>query len=224
MIDLRAGCYAGVCVAVAMFAGCGGDSGMPPSTVGLTAERAHPSVGYGVLYSFKGGSTDGAQPHSGLIAVKGMLYGTTLFGGSGSCTGDGSGCGVVFAISTSGKETLLYSFQNESGDGQYPDAGLVNVTGTLYGTTYLGGQYADCASGACGTVFSVTTSGKEALLHSFDGKDGGAPLAGLINIKSALYGTTSAGGAYYYCPPLRMRHSFLRHNVWKKSFALQLCR
>ncbi|MGA2759433.1 MAG: hypothetical protein ABSF08_03800, partial [Candidatus Cybelea sp.] len=35
--------------------------------------------------------------------------------------------------------TLFYSFKGGAGDGANPWAGLVNVKGTLYGTTYDGG-------------------------------------------------------------------------------------
>jgi uncharacterized repeat protein (TIGR03803 family) len=66
---------------------------------------------------------------------------------------------------------------------------LVNVKGTLYGTTFYGG------SSGGGTVFAVATAGKESILHSFKGgKDGSNPVAGLIDVKGTLYGTTSTGG------------------------------
>jgi hypothetical protein len=45
------------------------------------------------------------------------------------------------------------------------------------------------------TVFSVTSSGIEAVLHSFsDGSDGKNPESGLIDVNSTLYGTTAYGG------------------------------
>lgn len=53
-------------------------------------------------------------------------------------------------------------------------------------------------SGGCGTVFRVTTSGAETLLHSFGStpEDGQNPyLESLINVNGKLYGTTSSGGA-----------------------------
>ncbi|MGC1335938.1 MAG: choice-of-anchor tandem repeat GloVer-containing protein, partial [Candidatus Cybelea sp.] len=75
-------------------------------------------------------------------------------------------------------------------DGEYPYAGLINVNGTLYGTTYFGGAYDD------GTVFSITASGKVTVLHSFGMTgDGEYPIAGLIDVGATLYGTTPAGGA-----------------------------
>ncbi len=68
---------------------------------------------------------------------------------------------------------VLYSFGGYSGDGIYPDAHLKHVKGTLYGTTYEGGASTACGSSGCGTVFSITTSGTEKVLHSFGkGSDG----------------------------------------------------
>ena len=69
-------------------------------------------------------------------------------------------------------------------DGYYPVAGLININGTLYGTTACGGG----ASYFGGTVFKITPSGKETVLHSVQGGSGGySLLAGLINVKDALY-------------------------------------
>jgi uncharacterized repeat protein (TIGR03803 family) len=145
-----------------------------------------------VVYSFKGGK-DGANPHAGLIAVGGKLYGTTQDGGvtSGYCE---IGCGTVFEVSTSGTESVLYRFNGEPrGDGAYPQAGLIAIGKELYGTTYQGGANEN------GTVFEVSTSGKESVLHTFgtnESSDGLNPYAGLIAIGKELYGTTVAGGAY----------------------------
>jgi uncharacterized repeat protein (TIGR03803 family) len=150
-----------------------------------------------VLHSF-GGSGDGEDPEAGLINVNGTLYGTTQVGGSGSCSSSGpSGCGTVFSITPSGKETVLHSFGTGSGDGEYPIAGLINVNGTLYGTTSSGGAYCSSSGYHCGTVFAITTFGKETVLHSFPtgSGDGEQPRAGLINVKGKLYGTTADGGA-----------------------------
>jgi len=120
------------------------------------------------------------------------LYGTTDEGGTYCESSSAFGCGTVFAITTSGTETVLNSFGTGSGDGSYPDAGLLNVKGTLYGTTSSGGAYA-----YGGTVFKITTSGAETVLHSFEGPagDGSLPFAGLINVNGTLYGTTGYGGS-----------------------------
>jgi uncharacterized repeat protein (TIGR03803 family) len=83
--------------------------------------------------------------------------------------------------------------------GAYPTAGLINVNGTLYGTTEYGGSYGKSDYVGYGTVYSITPAGIEDVLYSFSGKDDGAfPVGGLININGTLYGTTSAGGAHDY--------------------------
>jgi uncharacterized repeat protein (TIGR03803 family) len=143
-----------------------------------------------VLHSFNGYPNDGARPSTGLIDVKGTLYGTTGLGGQGECYYSGQACGTVFSITTAGAEGVLHNFTG-SPDGAFPHAGLVDIKGTLYGTTAAGGKH------GYGAVFSITTSGAEKLLHSFGaGSDGRIPYAGLIDVKGELYGTTVAGGAY----------------------------
>lgn len=114
-----------------------------------------------ILYQFGGYAGDGIVPSSALIqASDGNLYGTTRAGGSGGCSG---GCGTVFKIVLGGNETVLYSFQGGD-DGASPQAALVEATdGALYGTTSAGGQQNQ------GTVFRLTLTGSETVLHSFGG-------------------------------------------------------
>ncbi len=113
---------------------------------------------------------------------------------------DGGGgkydAGTVFTISTSGKENVLYSFSGGS-DGVWPEGTLINVNGTLYGTTYAGGAGKCYINGAhgCGIVYSVGSSGVENVLYRFaGGSDGAYPFGGLTNVNGALYGTTPYGG------------------------------
>ena len=160
-----------------------------------------------VLYSFQGVAIDGATPDAGLIMdSSGNLYGTTTYGGTGNSA---MGYGTVFKLTTgtngSYTESVLYSFQDGTADGQWPQAGLVtDSSGNLYGTTYSGGS-GDCLDAGiligCGTVFKLTpgSSGSytESLLHSFQGgaADGASPEAGLIMDNSGnLFGTTFSGG------------------------------
>jgi uncharacterized repeat protein (TIGR03803 family) len=92
-----------------------------------------------MLYRFTGGS-DGQYPYAGLLReAGGNLYGTTLRGGSGTGYCDPPGCGVVFKLDVTGKETVLYNFQWQE-DGADPLGNLVmDGQGNLYGTTEIGG-------------------------------------------------------------------------------------
>lgn len=136
-----------------------------------------------VLHSFAGGK-DGAAPFGGLTAVGRALYGTTRGGGAYTY-------GTVFKISLTGQEKVIHAFSGGlHKDGGGPNAGLTLVKGRLYGTTYGGG------TASWGTVYAITTAGKERVLHSFTGTpDGGNPqYVNLISVNGALYGTTSVGG------------------------------
>jgi uncharacterized repeat protein (TIGR03803 family) len=140
-----------------------------------------------VLYRFQGGA-DGVYP-LGLINMSGKFYGTTNVGGA-------SNEGSVFEPSQAGKESILYSFKGGT-DGVQPEAGLIAVNGTLYGTTYFGGTNGCNGGFGCGTIYSIGTSGEERVLYQFKGgADGAYPVGDLLNIKGRLYGTTSSGGAY----------------------------
>jgi len=146
-----------------------------------------------VLYSFSGGA-DGANPTSGVVRdASGNFYGTTVNGGSSACTG---GCGVVYTISSTGTESTLYSFLGGT-KGMFPYGGLTySVNGTLYGTTSVSGGSGACDAG-CGTVYSVSTTGTQKIVHDFSGADGQAPDAALLqDSKGNLYGTTFEGGIY----------------------------
>ena len=142
-----------------------------------------------VLHSFTE-SPDGGAPFGGLVRdAAGNLYGTTAQGGSSS------NFGTVFKVSTTGKETVLHSFKGGTKDGEYPEADVLrDAAGNLYGTTSKGG------SSGYGTVFKVSTTGKETVVHSFTGGANGAyPYAGVImDTKGNLYGTTSEIGSSGY--------------------------
>lgn len=94
---------------------------------------------------------------------------------------------------------VLYTFKGGT-DGESPFAPLVrDAAGNLYGTTqYGGGGGKNCQNGAlgCGTVFKLSSTGVETVLHSFSGSgDGASPNAGLVlDSVGNLYGTTSQGG------------------------------
>jgi uncharacterized repeat protein (TIGR03803 family) len=144
-----------------------------------------------VVYSFQGG-TDGNYPVASLIGLDGVLYGTTEAGGS-SANG-----GTVFALSLDGVETVLHAFQGHN-DGSIPRASLTRVKEGLYGTTTAGGGN-KCGGTGCGTLFSVTPTGAETIVYSFQGgTDGNLPLASLLNVEGTLYGATYRGGGSRVC-------------------------
>jgi uncharacterized repeat protein (TIGR03803 family) len=136
-----------------------------------------------VVYSFTGGA-DGGTPYANLAVVDGKLYGAAAEGGA-------SYYGTIFEVDPkTGKEKTLHSF-TDGADGGSPFAGLVNVGGTLYGTTDSGG------SAYYGVLFSVDPkTGVETPLYNFTGgSDGGIPSSSLINVGGTLYGVALLGGA-----------------------------
>ena len=148
-----------------------------------------------VLYNFQGGN-DGSFPYWRLTAGgNGILYGTTLSGGSSGCS-SGS-CGVVFSLdTTNGIETVLHRFGIRPGDGQEPSGALLDGAGNLFGTTYFGGNVNGLCSVGCGVVYVRKTNGAYKVLHSFTGGvDGLGPNGALIqDFAGGLYGAAAGGG------------------------------
>jgi len=151
-----------------------------------------------VLYSFQGspsGGPDGAYPTTGPILEGTTLYGTTSQGGSGGTGGNG----IVWAVSTTtGKETILYSFQGEPNDGSGPEGGLAYYKGSFYGTT-RGGPTQPAETP--GTIFKITKSGKKYIYEIFfyfpSGGEGGmypGCVTPVFDSAGNLYGTTTGGG------------------------------
>lgn len=157
-----------------------------------------------VLYVFQGGSTDGSNPHAGLVQDKsGNLYGTTVFGDSDQGAGSANN-GIVFELTREAggqwTENVLHVFcsQLNCDDGSASYAGLVfDKTGNLYGTTFNAGAF------GCGVVFELTPGKNgtwtEEALYGFEcGEDGAGPQNGVIlDATGNLYGV-AGGGAYGY--------------------------
>jgi uncharacterized repeat protein (TIGR03803 family) len=129
-----------------------------------------------------------------LIHVGSTLYSTTFEGGAHCLAG--AGCGTVFALDPgSGAETVLSSFCSQANctDGDGPSGTLLNVKGTLYGTTEVGGTNNNdmCGNGSsrCGTVFSLNPNTRaETILYSFcslaNCADGAVPNTAVIAVVS----------------------------------------
>ena len=76
-----------------------------------------------------------------LIALHGLLYGTTRNGGD-------TDRGTLFELHASGAEQVIHSFGGKP-DGSDPQAGLVVDGNALFGTTTSGGTPSE------GTVFKL---------------------------------------------------------------------
>jgi len=145
-----------------------------------------------LLYNFTGGS-DGWSPGAVIFDAAGNLYGTTVFGGTGDCGGDG--CGTVYQLTPSGggwTKTVLYNFM-ASNDGQFPTSGLIfDAAGNLYGT-------AEGGNNNHGVLYELSPSNgswTETTLHMFQGSDGSGPEGPLIADHAGnLYGVTGGGGS-----------------------------
>jgi uncharacterized repeat protein (TIGR03803 family) len=138
------------------------------------------------VYNFAGGKTSGQYPWYVTLVqgTNGSLYGTTYSGGSNLA-------GTVFSVTTSGTQTLLYSFKGGTKDGSNPTGGLtLGTDGNFYGTTQQGG------SATQGIVFKITTAGVLTILHNFNAAvDGAFPWGPPILASDGnFYGTTSGGG------------------------------
>jgi uncharacterized repeat protein (TIGR03803 family) len=150
---------------------------------------------YNILYSFNPNDKDGNYPTPTVILdEKGNLYGTTSAGGTVDQ-------GTVFELSPQSggtwKETILYNFIRNGGDGQEPMAGLtMDPKGNLYGTTFLSSTGCEC-----GTVFELAKSGgafSYKTIYTFTGypDDGSAPDTVLTFRNGKLFGSTAFGGSY----------------------------
>jgi uncharacterized repeat protein (TIGR03803 family) len=144
------------------------------ATSSLTAEAQKLTT----LYSFAG-QEDGSHPEAGLVLdANGNLYGTNPL--------------LVFELTADGTFQVLHRFLGVKKDGLGAYEGLVrDASGNLYGTTVFGGR-------GGGTVFRVTPTGTETVLHRFSGypTDGRQPFTDLVlDAAGNLYGTTNRGGA-----------------------------
>jgi hypothetical protein len=97
-------------------------------------------------------------------------------------------------------------------DGSGPTGTMLNVNGTLYGT-----------SGGAGGVFAVTTSGAEQMFSTASAPNpiNAIPSGGLVDVNGTLYGI--AARRKYLTLLFRLRSLLLVHDKRKLSPDLQVC-
>jgi uncharacterized repeat protein (TIGR03803 family) len=153
------------------------------------------------LVNFNG--FNGAQPEGGLFAdTSGDLFGTTSGGGANNY-------GTVFEIRNTGTvaapvyaSTMITLVNFNGSNGRNPYAGLIaDANGDVFGTTYYGGAYnygAVFEIKNTGTATAPVYSNDPTTLVSFNGSNGGEPVAGLImDANGNLFGTTAGAGTVF---------------------------
>ena len=148
-----------------------------------------PAQTFTTLVNFNSTVNGGAPTAPLAQGSDGRFYGATANGGSGYS-------GTIFAMTTEGALTTIYSFAEEEFGVRSPRSGLVLATnGEFYGTTNAGGDY------LAGTIFEIDPAGLLSEIYSFcpeagcdDGLDGGPVLVQAANLK--LYGTSQTAGGY----------------------------
>jgi uncharacterized repeat protein (TIGR03803 family) len=143
------------------------------------------------LYNFIDIS-DGFAPSAIAFDAAGNIYGTTIYGGSDACSGEG--CGSIFKLTPSGggwTKTILYSFQ-AADDGKWPSGAILfDAASNLYGT-------AEGGAANHGVVYELSPSNGAwtyTVLHTFEGSDGSGPGGLIADSTGNLYGTTGVGGS-----------------------------
>jgi len=104
---------------------------------------------------------------------------------------------LIFAGNSSAQTfTTLHNFSSRNTQPGYANyAEMVISSGTLYGTTDLGGVYGN------GMIYSLNVDGTAftnvysfSTLNNHTNNDGAGPLAGVVVFSNMLYGTTGGGG------------------------------
>lgn len=144
-----------------------------------------------ILHNFAGGSHGGDGSGHLVLDTAGNLYGLAA-GSQVNCNND---CGVLYELTAKGKFTILHRFAGGKTDGCYPQGSVLQDTaGNFYGTTL------ECGSNNYGTIWKVSNTGTETILHNFVGfSDGCAPYAGVArDLTGNLYGVTYGCGPNNY--------------------------
>jgi len=175
------------------------------------------------------GAEDGAFPDAPLIqTADGSFFGITSYGAYSNASG------TVFKMTPAGRLTTLHTFcsQPNCADGEFPFVLIHAIDGDFYGVTQQGGIIKDrgSASMGSGTVYKITRKGHVRTMHTFDGTDGGFPIALVQAADGNFYGATSIGGTGIYGTLFRITpdgqfttlHEFCRNEPPNSPFDCKL--
>ena len=144
---------------------------------------------YTILHRFNGKSDGGGPEGPSIRDAKGNLYGITNSGGDLTCGSYLQGCGVIFKLDTTGKETVVHTFKTSDGL-EYPGPVIQDNVGNFYRAAVPINQ--------AGLIFKVDSTGKVTVLYNFTGGvDGESPIGPLLrDAVGNLYGVAAWGGEY----------------------------
>jgi hypothetical protein len=132
------------------------------------------------------------------------LYGTAV-------DDSGSIFGTVFQLTGHGTGRIVHGFSGP--DGAFPlEPPTIDASGTIYGTTWEGGNPKDCPSSpGCGTVWKQARHSKAQVLHSFafftNPRDGQTPMSPLVR------DDTTGHRLRRHRHPVRRQSRRLRHRL-----------
>jgi uncharacterized repeat protein (TIGR03803 family) len=139
-----------------------------------------------ILHTFTGAADDGKYPTYTTVRIgpDGSLYGVTQEGGSADQ-------GILYRLGKDGL-TILHNFMGGTTDGcNVVGVPFLDKNGNFYGVT------SSCGTAQYGTVWKVSKTGAETVLHNFAGgaSDGQYPLSGVVlDANGNIYGSTETGG------------------------------
>lgn len=196
------------CATLAL-ASCGPHQTPSSSFVPLSLEAGPRAAHFTPFFSFGGGKETNVNGGGGglIVDASGNFYGVAQGGGDPNCLAYYGGCGFVYELVKSGRTwtmKVLHVFLGP--DGAAPKGTLIEVGGSFYGTTSVGGSNASCFGFGCGTVYQLTptSSGyRLTTIHQFTGPDGANPDGAQLvaDAQGNIFGTTQAGGGgFSQCP------------------------
>ncbi len=166
---------------------------------GGTLFKVIPGGQFTLLFTFTadahGNYVNGDNPASALLeANDGFLYGTTFNGGA-------SNNGVLFRIAKNGTGfSVVHNFCSAANcaDGGTPQSLILANSGSLYGTTLLGGSSTCPSAGGCGTIFRFTPPDGFATVRVLNGTTDGANPSSIMQASDGNFYGTIGGGLFRF--------------------------